>query len=239
MATLTGATIVFDLDGTLVDTAPDIRAAANQVIVDRGLRTLDLAEVRGLIGHGARGFFLQVFSRAGFNAGEWELTLATEQFRDLYLVDIARESRPFPGAVDALDSLMASGAALALCTNKAEQQTRALLRALSLSSRFAAVATPESAGAAKPDPTHLLAAIAGAAGRPDRAIMVGDSKADADAARAAGVPLILVDFGYCDGGVAALEPDATISHFRELEGVAVRLLGAGAAAIAPSPALDA
>ncbi|HWD66523.1 MAG TPA: HAD hydrolase-like protein [Caulobacteraceae bacterium] len=239
MATLTGATVVFDLDGTLVDTAPDIRAAANQVLMDRGLRSLNLAEVRGLIGHGARGFFIQAFNREEFLVDERELTLATEQFRDLYLADIARESRPFPGAVDALDSLMASGAALTLCTNKAEQQTRALLQALNLSSRFAAIATPETSGAAKPDPAHLLAGIASAGGHPGRSVMVGDSRADADAARAAGVPLVLVDFGYCDEAVAALEPDLTISHFKELPGAVVSLIGADAAAIAPSPALDA
>lgn len=239
METLAGATVVFDLDGTLVDTAPDIRAAANQVLIGRGLRSLNLAEVRGLIGHGARGFFLQAFGREGFNAGERELTLATEQFRDLYLADIARESRPFPSAMDALDSLIASGAVLALCTNKAEEQTRALLQVLNLTSRFAAVATPETSGAAKPDPAHLLAAIAGAGGCPDRSVMVGDSRTDAGAARAAGVPLVLVDFGYCDDEVAALEPDGTIGHFKELAGVVARLLGAGAAAIARSPALDA
>lgn len=239
MSTLAGTTVVFDLDGTLVDTAPDIRAAANQVLAERGLRTLNLAEVRGLIGHGARGFFLQVFKLEGFSIEERELTRATEEFRDLYLADIARESRPFPGAVAALDSLAACGAVLAMCTNKADQQTRALLQALNLSSRFAAVATPDTAGAAKPDPAHLLAAIAGAHGRPELAVMVGDSGADAAAARAAGVLLVLVDFGYCDGAVAALEPDAIISHFDELAGAVSRLLGAGAASIAASPALDA
>jgi phosphoglycolate phosphatase len=239
LTTLAGATVVFDLDGTLVDTAPDIRAAANQVLVRRGLRPLNLAEVRGLIGHGARGFFLKAFEREGFHFEERELARATEEFRDLYLANIARESRPFPGAMDAVASLIASGATLALCTNKAEQQTRALLQALDLSACFAAVATPETAGAAKPDPAHLLAAIAAAGGRPKLAVMVGDSRADADAARAAGVRLVLVDFGYCDEALAALEPDRTISHFDELAGVVACLLGGGSAAIAPTPALDA
>ena len=239
MSKLMGATVVFDLDGTLVDTAPDIRSAINIVMAEVDLPELDLLRVRGLIGHGARGLFEKVFREAGRAVTAPELDDLADRFLVVYGANIARESRPYPGLEDALDELARSGARLAVCTNKRDVSTASLLDALDLTRRFRAVATPETAGAAKPDPAHLLAAIARAGGHPDRAVMVGDSAADAEAARGACVPLILVDFGYCEGGASALKPDVLISHFRELPGAVARLLGAGAPAIAPSPAMDA
>lgn len=239
MSKLVGATVVFDLDGTLVDTAPDIRSAVNVILAELGLPEVDLDRIRSLIGHGARGLFEKMFREAGRAVGGPQLDALADRFLVVYGANIARDSRPFPGLERALDALAAAGAKLAVCTNKRDVSTAALLDALNLSRRFQAVATPETIGASKPDPAHLLAAISRAGGQPDRAVMVGDSAADAEAARRAGVRLILVDFGYCDGAVAALEPDVLISHFNELPGAVARLLGAGSAAIAASPAMDA
>jgi phosphoglycolate phosphatase len=231
--------VVFDLDGTLVDTAPDIRVAVNQVLAEHGLAELSLPVIRSLIGQGPHALLAKAFEREGRDVSEMELNAATDRFRDLYLADIARLGRPFPGALEALAALDRSGAALAMCTNKSERLTRALLDELGLTARFAAIATPETAGASKPDPVHLLAAIAASAGRPERSVMVGDSAADARAARAAGVALVLVEFGYCEGAAADLEPDVLIGHFHELPGAVARLLAQEPKAIAASPALDA
>ena len=209
------------------------------MLAERGVLALDLAQVRGLIGQGPRSLLAQAFERADSDIDEADLSRLTERFLDLYHADIARQSRPFPGVEAALAILVGEGAGLAVCTNKSASLTLALLDALNLSQWFTAIATPETAGAAKPDPAHLLAAIEGAGGRPDRAVMVGDSVADAGAARRACVPLILVDFGYADRPAAALEPDVLIGHFSELPGAVARLLRPGAEAIAPSPAADA
>ena len=239
MPALKGTTVVFDLDGTLVDTAPDIRNAVNRVLAEKGLAPLSLPEIRGLIGHGPRALLAAVFERERRQVSESELRDSTDRFREFYVRDIACESRPFPDAVEACDALVRSGATLAMCTNKAQDLTLALLDSLGLTHRFAAIATPETAGASKPDPAHLRAAIAVAGGRPERTVMIGDSAADAMAARAAGVALVLVDFGYCEGAAAELEPDVLIGHFQELPGAVARLLAVEAEAIAASPALDA
>lgn len=239
MGRLAGATVIFDLDGTLVDTAPDIRVAANILMRENGLPELDIERVRGLIGQGARGLIVRAFQASGKRLDDDSLAALECRFIDVYGSAIARLSRPFPGVEVALDALTAAGAKLAICTNKRASLALKLLDELALAPHFAALATPETVGAVKPDPAHLLAAIEGAGGRPERAVMVGDSLSDARAARAAGVRLILVDFGYAEVPAAAMEPDVLIGHFSELPSAVARLLGAEAEAIGPSPALDA
>jgi phosphoglycolate phosphatase len=134
---------------------------------------------------------------------------------------------------EALDALAAGGARLAVCTNKRSDLTLMLLDALGLSSRFAAIVGPDTARFFKPDPRHLLKTIEAAGGSPSHALMVGDAVTDREAARGAGVPAVLVSFGYSDPPAAALAPEALIDDFAELPGVARRLLGAPAAAISP------
>ncbi|MGH7023569.1 MAG: phosphoglycolate phosphatase [Caulobacteraceae bacterium] len=236
---LAGATIVFDLDGTLVDTAPDILETTNALLADEGLPPLTLDKVRVLIGHGPRPLLARGFEAAGEALSEPRLADMAERFAALYRARIAALSRPFPGAVAALDALAAAGARLAICTNKPTELSRALLAALGLEARFAAVVGPDLAGAAKPDPAHLIAAIAHAGGQIDRAVMVGDSVSDAAAARGADVPIILVDHGYTDIPAAGLAPDILIGHFDELAPACIRLLAPGAEAIARTPATDA
>ncbi len=226
---LAGATVVFDLDGTLVDTAPDLVAVLNGLLIEEGLAPLPLATARPMIGRGARVLIERGFAADGAPLGATRAAVLFDRFIDRYRGRIAQESLPFPGAVDALADLTRAGAALAVCTNKPTDLAVALLEALDLARLFAAIVGPEGAPAAKPDPRHLLATIERAGGRPDRAVMVGDSAADAHAARAAGAPLILVSFGYNETPAAEMAPDILIDTFAELPGACARLL-------APCPA---
>jgi phosphoglycolate phosphatase len=221
---LTGATIVFDLDGTLVDTAPDLVGTLNQLLVEEQLPMLGLDEVRAMIGHGARALLGRGFTAAGVPLDDARMDRLFRRFIEVYLGRIARESRPFPGAGAALDALNAAGARLAVCTNKPTNLSVALLNALGLADCFDAIVGPDAAPAPKPDPAHLLAAIAQAGGRSDRALMVGDSATDATAARAAYVPLVLVTFGYTETPAAELSPDILIERFDDLPAACERLL---------------
>lgn len=141
-----------------------------------------------------------------------------------YEANIAVESRPFPGAVAALERLREAGARLAVCTNKRERLTRLLLQALEIEHHFTAIAGRDTFGVSKPDPRHLLGVIAAAGGGPGHALMVGDSAVDIRAAQGAGVPSILVSFGYCPPPPEGPRPDAVIDHFDMLEKCALPLL---------------
>jgi phosphoglycolate phosphatase len=223
---LRGAVVVFDLDGTLVDTAPDLVGTLNVILAEEGLRPLAMVHARDLIGHGARRLLERGFQAAGEPLPDDRIPALFDRFIARYRAHIADESRPFPGVVEALESLRADGARLAVCTNKPTGLSKALLDALDLSRLFDAVVGPDAAPAAKPDPRHLEAAIAAAGGATDRAILVGDAATDAGAARAARVPLILVSFGYTETPAADLAPDILIDHFDQLPDAARRLLGA-------------
>jgi phosphoglycolate phosphatase len=232
---LAGAVIAFDLDGTLIDTAPDLVGTLNVLLAEERLPTLNLAEVRIMIGRGAMAMLERGFAAAGETLTPERRPILFERFIDLYTARIADESRPFPGLIEALDDLAAAGATLAVCTNKRTSLSVALLDALGLSARFAAIVGPDAAPAAKPDARHLLAAIEAAGGRADHALMIGDSQTDFDAARNAGVPVALVTFGYTEVPVADLGADALIDHFSELPGVACRLLAATPHAMSAIP----
>lgn len=223
---LDGATIAFDLDGTLVDTAPDLIGTLNTILVDEGLPALPVDEARPFIGHGARSLLQRGFEAAGQVLHPTRLQHLFERFLPLYLGRIAQESRPYPGCEAALDALAAEGATLCVCTNKYTALSVALLEGLGLAPRFAAILGPDAAGATKPDPRHLQAAVEAAGGRMDRTILVGDSGTDAGAARAAKAGLILVSFGYTDIPVADLGPDELIHSFDDLPAACLRLLGA-------------
>ena len=226
---LAGAVIVFDLDGTLVDTAPDLTVTLNILLAREGVAPLAIETARPMIGRGARVLIARGFEAAGVPLADAALSALFERFIDHYRAHIADQSRPFPGAVAALDDLRAAGATLAVCTNKPTDLSVALLKALGLDGYFVAVVGPDAAGAAKPDPRHLIAAIEHACGRRDFAVMVGDSAADADAARAAGVGLVLVSFGYSEVAARTLGPDVLIDAFDELPAACAHLL-------APCPA---
>ena len=223
---LAGATIAFDLDGTLVDTAPDLIGALNHLLREESLPDLPLASARLLVGRGARALIERGFAVAGAHLDPAAMPDLFERFITLYRGRIADESRPFDGVLDALDVLAGAGAALCVCTNKYTDLSLALLDALDMTSRFAAVVGPDRAPAPKPDPRHLLAAIAAAGGDPARALLVGDSISDTAAARAAAVPCIVVSFGYTEIAPGELGGDYLIDRFAELPPLAARLLGA-------------
>ena len=223
---LDGALIAFDLDGTLVDTAPDLVGAMNTVLDEAGHAPVAQAQGRRFIGRGGRYMLDQGFRAAGVELAPAELDARFERFLEIYMGRIADESRPFPGCVEALDGLRAAGARLSVCTNKRTSLSVALLEALGIADRFEAIVGGDQPPAIKPDPRHLALAIDRAGGRIDRAIMVGDASPDAGAARAAGTGLILVDFGYAETSAADLSPDILIGHYDELLEACVRLLGA-------------
>ena len=221
---LDGSTIVFDLDGTLIDTAPDLIATLNVLLVEEGVAPLPLASARNMIGRGARALLARGFEAAGAGADAPTLDRLFDRFIAHYRANIAVESRPFPGLIGALDELENAGARLAVCTNKRTDLSVALLKQLDMASRFAAIIGADAAPAAKPDPRHLTLAIDRAGGRRDRAVMVGDSASDLGAARAAGVPVILVSFGYTDTPARELAPDVLIDHFDQLVDACMALL---------------
>jgi phosphoglycolate phosphatase len=200
-------TLVFDLDGTLVDTAPDLIAALNFVLDREGLPPVPLNKARNMIGAGAR-------------------KLLTRDFIDYYADHIADASRPFEGLDAALDELQAQGFQFAVCTNKLEWLSKRLLDQLGMTARFKAICGADTFGVAKPDPVILQQTLARAGGQLSSAIMVGDAGPDVGVARRAGIPVIGVEFGYTDVPIAELKPDRLIGHFRDLPAAVHSLIGA-------------
>ena len=215
-AALNGVTVVFDLDGTLVETAPDLVATLNFLLKQEGIVPLSMAQARNMIGKGARAMVAKGFAASGKPVDSEALDNLFERFIVHYRAHIADESHPYPGLIEALDSLLASGAILGVCTNKRTDLSVALLKALDLDHYFKSIVGADLAKAPKPDASHLLTAIAAAGGDPARSIMVGDSASDAGAARAAGTPLILVTFGYTETPVEELGADIVIDSFDRL-----------------------
>jgi len=223
---LDGAVVAFDLDGTLVDTAPDLIGTLNLLLKEEGLPALPLDDARPFIGRGARWMIERGFDAAGQHLHPTRLQTLFERFIAHYQDHIADESRPFPGCVAALDALKARGAKLCVCTNKLTGLSEQLLAAVGIADRFEAVIGADSAPAIKPDPRHLQAAVDAVGGDMGRAILVGDAATDAGAAKAAKAGLILVSFGYTEIPAADLDPDILIHSFDELPEACVRLLGA-------------
>jgi phosphoglycolate phosphatase len=219
------ATLVFDLDGTLVDTAPDLIAATNHVLAGIGLPGVSEHELRPLIGHGARFMVEHAMGPDAAKLSDDERKRLLDRFLDYYGNNIAVGSRPFEGTVAALERFKSAGAKLAVCTNKNEKMSKVLLDALGMGRLFSAVAGRDTFAVFKPHPEHLLGTIRLAGGDRSRAIMVGDSRVDIETAKAAGVPVVAVSFGYTDKPVRELGPDTVIDHYDELEPAIVALLG--------------
>jgi phosphoglycolate phosphatase len=209
-------TVVFDLDGTLVDTAPDLVATLNAVFVRRGLQALPAEQLRAVIGRGARSMIERSLTIQGQLIPEGEIDYLYSEYIQYYAAHIADHSRPFPGLETALDELAAAGFRFAVCTNKLEWLSVRLLDALSLSRRFVAICGQDTFDVQKPHPDALRKTIFKAGGDPERAIMVGDSETDIATARAAAVPVIAVDFGYTEIPIASLRPDRIIGAFKSL-----------------------
>jgi phosphoglycolate phosphatase len=208
--------IVFDLDGTLVDTAPDLISALNFVLEREGLPPVPLHAARNMIGAGARKLIERGLELEGRSMSVADVDRLTGDFIDYYAAHIADASRPFEGLEAALDDLGALGYRFAVCTNKLEWLSKLLLDRLGLSARFSAICGADTFGVSKPDPAILRQTVARAGGQLSAAIMVGDAGPDIGVARRAGVPVIGVEFGYTDIPIAELKPDRLIGHMREL-----------------------
>ncbi len=208
--------IVFDLDGTLVDTAPDLLESLNHSLDAGGATLADLHGFHQYVGQGARIMIERAY------AAQQKALLAEEHdrlfslFLDHYDSNIPGRSQPYPGVIVALDRLAQAGFLLAVCTNKPESFSRKLLAGLGMTASFAAICGADTFAFRKPDPRHLTETIAMAGGDAARAVMVGDSRTDIDTAKAAGIPVVAVDFGYTDRHVREFEPSMIISHFDEL-----------------------
>lgn len=212
------AVIVFDLDGTLIDTAPDLVATLNVVLTGEGLPPVPYEQARTLIGGGAKVMISRGLAAEGRSISQVQLDKLFGDFIDHYSAHIADHSRPFPGLEQALDRLAGDGFTFAVCTNKLEILSRKLLDALDLTRRFSFICGQDTFGVPKPDPDVLRKTIAAASSEVSGAIMVGDSETDVLTARAAGVPVIAVDFGYTPRPVAEFQPDHVISRFADLPG---------------------
>jgi phosphoglycolate phosphatase len=221
---LTDTTVVFDLDGTLIDTAPDLAAATNHVLGLLGLSPIGVAQLHPFISHGSKAMIDAGLRLHDVAVTPDELTRLHDQFLAFYAANVAVGSRPFEGVPTLLDELLLAGARLAVCTNKVEHLSKLLLGKLGLAAKFAAIAGRDTFSVFKPAPGHLIGAIVMAGGHADRAVMVGDSEVDIATAAAAKVPSIAVTFGYTPRPVAEFGPDALIDHYREFPAALKRAL---------------
>ena len=219
MTSLRFKTVVFDLDGTLADTSPDLTAALNHALGELGRPPVPAEDVRHMVGHGARALLSKGLAASG-DVSEALVDEGFPIFLAHYEAHIADHSRPFPGVEQALAGLEADGVALAICTNKLERLTHLFVAAMGWQGRFAAIVGGDTLPVRKPDPAPLLEAIARAGGGP--AAFVGDSITDTDTARAAGVACIALSFGFADRPAGELGADRVIDHWEEL----VETLGA-------------
>ncbi len=216
--------VIFDLDGTLVDTAPDLLSSLNHTVAREGLSPVEREDINHLVGQGARVMIEKAYALKGASLSPDRLDRLLTIFIDHYLATMPGRSQPYPGLIDALDRLTRSGFTLAVCTNKLERLARPLLAGLNLERRFAAVTGGDTIGRKKPHPDHIHATVSLAGGQAGNAIMIGDSKNDIEAARAAGIASIAVDFGYSDIPASQLGASAVMSDYDELTSDLVRHL---------------
>ncbi|MEC9368817.1 MAG: HAD-IA family hydrolase [Pseudomonadota bacterium] len=221
---LSGATLVFDLDGTLVDTAPDLIGTLNHVLGGAGYGPRTLAEIRPFISFGARRMIEEGLRAHGTEKPRRDVDALLEAFLAHYGENVANESRTYPGVEAFLEQAKGAGARLAICTNKRADLSNQLIGALGLNRFFHAVAGRDTFPVCKPHPDHLTGAVQMARGNPARAIMIGDSETDIATAKAAGIPVVAVTFGYSETPVAAFGPDMQISHYDELDQAVSSLL---------------
>lgn len=208
--------VVFDLDGTLVDTAPDLLDSLNHVLSNEGLPTTTLDALRRFVGQGGRVMLERAFAAANRPFDDAVADRLVDDFVAHYGANMPGRSRPFPGVMDAIGALETLGYSFAVCTNKTERLARQLLDALGIADRFGAVCGGDTFAFKKPDGRHIIETVRAAGGDIAQAIMIGDSEADIRAAHNASLPVIAVDFGYTDAHVSTFSPTRVISHFNEM-----------------------
>ena len=213
--------LVFDLDGTLVDSAPDLHAALNQMLRERGRPALPLPQVKRMIGDGVPALVARALAASG--ADPADAAGALPRFLELYEANATRLSRPYPKVLETLTSLRQRGYRTSICTNKPQRATIAVVEGLGLGELFDGIAGGDRFLVKKPDPGHLLGLIGELGGRTEASAMIGDSENDAAVARAAGVPLVLMRYGYARVDPASLAADALLDHFSELPRALARL----------------
>ena len=218
---MTAPDLVFDLDGTLIDSAPDLAAAINRLLGSQGRRELALAEITRMIGDGVAVLVRRAYQATGGLPDD--LAACTERYLAIYGDALADLTAPYPGVVETLELLARSGHRMAVCTNKPEAATKAILEALDLARFFQAVAGGDSLPTRKPDAGHLLGALAMMGAEPGRAVMIGDSQADVAVARNAGVPAIAVSYGYRRQPVEELGADIVIDRFADIPAALAKL----------------
>lgn len=216
---MSALTAVFDLDGTLVDTAADLGNATNRTLAKLGLAPIAGGELRTMVSYGARAMIEAGLAKHGVAKTTAEVDDLLSGFLDDYGRNLAVESQPFPGAIKALERLKQSGCLLAVCTNKREQLARKLLKELKMDGFFQAVTGRDTLPVHKPDPGHLIGTVILADGDLGRAVMIGDSEVDIMTASSAGIPSIGVSFGYSREPIATFKPTVVIDHFDALDGV--------------------
>lgn len=221
---LEGVAISFDLDGTLVDTAPDLVRSTNMVMDKAGLAHISLSTVRGMVGQGARALIVKAASVAGVTFTDADMEGHIAHFLDVYQAGITELSRPFDGVDETLSLLGEQGAILSVCTNKPPHLANPVLQAFDLTHHFKAIVGNGQAGVNKPDGRHLTYTIEASGGDPARALMVGDSLTDVQAARNATIPVVLVSFGYTIEKASTLGADAVFDHFHELPNLAAQFV---------------
>ncbi len=217
--------MVFDLDGTLVDSAPDLADALDLLLTEQGAPPLGLEVGRSLIGHGISNLVAKGLERSGLKLDGSELERRIKRFHEIYAANLSRKTVAYPGVKEGLAQFQEQGFRLAVCTNKLERYSRQILDDLKLAHHFDQVAGPDTFGIAKPDPRHLLMTIGSLDGSGKPALMIGDSEVDVALAKAAGIPVIAVTYGYAKSPLEALAPDALVDRFDQLPQSVGRLLG--------------
>ncbi|MEM9330684.1 MAG: HAD hydrolase-like protein [Pseudomonadota bacterium] len=210
-------TLIFDLDGTIAHTAPDLIATLNRVTAQLDIPAVDLSQVNQIVGHGAKAMLKRAFDLAGRSVSEEDHEQLFQAFLKDYTLNIANETYIFDGLLNAMDSLENKGFSFCVCTNKMEDMARVLLKELSIDNRFKALSGGNTFPFRKPDGRHLKETVALFGQSINTAIMIGDSSTDINAAIDAGIPSIAVTFGYTDVPAVQLGATKVISHFDELE----------------------
>ncbi len=209
-------TVIFDLDGTLVDSAPDLTSALNHTMRTIGLPEIGAGEVRHMVGHGARALIQKALTAAGTTLDDAAFEAAFVTFIDYYADHVVDGTTAFPNVIKTLTLLHARGVKLGVCTNKPQRLTDLLLEGLGMSHWFGAIMGADAVAEKKPHAGHLTATVDRLGGDLRRTVMVGDSQTDVDTARNAGTPVIAVSFGYSTVPAADLLADRLIDDFKDL-----------------------
>jgi phosphoglycolate phosphatase len=211
---MSGFLLIFDLDGTLVDSVPDLRAALNQVLHERGRRSLSPPQVKRMVGDGVPALVARALAASG--ADPSEAVAALPRFLEIYEANAAQLTRPYPGVPETLAALRRRGYRAAICTNKPQRATMAVLQGVGLLPFFDGIAGGDRFTVRKPNPGHLLELISEMGASPEGSAMIGDNENDAAAAHGAAVPLVLMRYGYARVDPDSLAADALLDRFSEL-----------------------